>query len=42
VIVTGTADLKTFILGVGLFFAGFVIYPFLTKYMKKQDTGSTI
>jgi arginine:ornithine antiporter/lysine permease len=42
VIVTGTADLKTFILGVGLFFAGFVIYPFLTKYMKKQDKGSTI
>ena len=40
VIVTGTADLKTFALGVGLFLAGFVIYPFLVKYMKKEESAS--
>lgn len=36
VIVTGTADLTTFILGIGLFFVGLVIYPFVSKKFKKE------
>jgi arginine:ornithine antiporter/lysine permease len=36
VIVTGTADLTTFILGIGLFFVGLVIYPFVSKKFKQE------
>lgn len=36
VIVTGTADLTTFILGIGLFFVGLVIYPFVIKKFSKE------
>lgn len=31
VIITGTADLTTFILGIGLFFVGLLLYPFVSK-----------
>ncbi|MGG4036651.1 amino acid permease [Heyndrickxia ginsengihumi] len=31
VIVTGTADLKTFALGIGLFIVGLILYPFIMK-----------
>ncbi|WP_035323045.1 amino acid permease [Peribacillus kribbensis] len=39
VIKTGTADLKTFFLGIGLFAVGLVIYPIL---MKPKNTPKTV
>lgn len=36
VIVTGTADLTTFILGIGLFFVGLIVYPFVSKKFQKE------
>lgn len=44
VIKTGTADMKTFLLGIGLFVLGLVLYPFIMKNQhqvekeKKNDT----
>ncbi|MDN4524256.1 amino acid permease [Fictibacillus fluitans] len=41
VIKSGTADLKTFGLGIGLFLAGFIIYPLISKkHMKKEAVTS--
>lgn len=40
VIITGTADLKTFALGIGLFFAGFIIYPFINKQRQKSEKSA--
>ncbi len=40
VIKTGTADLKTFGLGIGLFLAGFIIYPLINKQRRKSDVSS--
>ncbi len=37
VIVTGTADLTTFILGIGLFFVGLIVYPFVNKKFQKKN-----
>ncbi|MCY8692431.1 hypothetical protein MOD48_13870, partial [Bacillus spizizenii] len=36
VIVTGTADLTTFFLGIGLFFVGLIVYPFVVKKFQKE------
>jgi hypothetical protein len=37
VIVSGTSDLTTFILGIGLFFVGLAIYPFVYKKFKNNQ-----
>ncbi|EAO56233.1 Arginine/ornithine antiporter [Bacillus thuringiensis serovar israelensis ATCC 35646] len=37
VIKTGTADLKTFFLGIGLFVLGLILYPVLMKDSQKTD-----
>ncbi|MBS4175324.1 amino acid permease [Bacillus sp. FJAT-49736] len=43
VIKTGTADMKTFLLGIGLFAVGFVFYPFLMKEpIQKQKEAEAI
>lgn len=41
VIKTGTADLKTFFLGIGLFALGLLLYPFIMKE-KKSPKSSTV
>jgi arginine:ornithine antiporter / lysine permease len=41
VIISGTADAKTFTLGIGLFFLGFLVYPLFNKYtVEKSKTSS--
>ncbi|MDM5340153.1 amino acid permease [Fictibacillus enclensis] len=42
IIKTGTADLRTFGLGIGLFLAGFIIYPFITKKTRQKKTVSSV
>lgn len=47
VIKSGTADLKTFSLGIGMFLAGFLIYPLMTRSLKRssidyKETARTI
>lgn len=42
IIKTGTADLRTFGLGIGLFLAGFIIYPFITKKPRQKKTVSSV
>lgn len=37
VIKTGTADLKTFFLGIGLFVLGLILYPVLMKDSQKKQ-----
>ncbi|MGD8191159.1 amino acid permease [Brevibacillus ginsengisoli] len=37
VIKSGTSDLKTFGLGIGLFLVGFVLYPFMTSSKKEAE-----
>lgn len=37
VIKTGTADLKTFFLGIGLFVLGLILYPVLMKDSQKMN-----
>lgn len=36
VIISGTADLKTFGLGIGLFLVGILLYPFMSKGFAKE------
>ncbi|HDX9578032.1 TPA: amino acid permease [Bacillus pseudomycoides] len=38
VIKTGTSDMKTFLLGIGLFVVGLVLYPFIMKNTTETDT----
>lgn len=40
VIISGTADAKTFTLGIGLFFLGFVVYPVFNKYSDRKAESS--
>ena len=39
VIKTGTADLKTFFLGIGLFVLGLILYPVLMKDSQNELKG---
>jgi arginine:ornithine antiporter/lysine permease len=41
VIKTGTADMKTFLLGIGLFVVGLVLYPFIMKGSSVTDVTSS-
>lgn len=41
VIKSGTADMKTFILGIGLFASGFVVYPFMVVKKSKERATFT-
>ncbi|MBS2970460.1 amino acid permease [Metabacillus sp. KIGAM252] len=36
VIISGTSDLKTFFLGIGLFLVGFIVYPLLNRNKKSE------
>ena len=40
VIISGTSDAKTFTLGIGLFFLGFIVYPIFNKYTDKKSNES--
>jgi arginine:ornithine antiporter/lysine permease len=42
VIKTGTADLKTFSLGIGLFVLGLVLYPILMKNKKPKEISRSL
>ncbi|MDG2784194.1 hypothetical protein P7M26_24655, partial [Vibrio parahaemolyticus] len=37
VIKTGAADIKTFLLGIGLFVIGFAFYPLMNRDQKKNN-----
>ncbi|WP_028400081.1 amino acid permease [Ectobacillus panaciterrae] len=41
VIKTGTADMKTFLLGIGLFALGLVLYPFIMKNSPAAETDAS-
>ena len=40
VIKTGTSDMKTFLLGIGLFVVGLIIYPFIMKNTIENETDT--
>ncbi|WP_419471049.1 amino acid permease [Fictibacillus phosphorivorans] len=42
VIISGTSDVKTFALGIGLFFLGFMVYPIFYKYTSKNSKNSKV
>ncbi|MGG1572214.1 amino acid permease [Fictibacillus sp. NRS-1165] len=42
VIITGTADIKTFALGIGLFLAGFIIYPLINRKKSRESSGTAV
>ncbi len=42
VIKSGTSDVKTFILGVGLFLVGFAIYPLFQQKSQPVEAGATV